>query len=222
MSMKSPLGGPADELVPEVPATELVEQIDKDVSRVSKASEDDRYAIRSILVGYAIHRPQVGYCQGMADVAYWIYSVLTARANIHQAHVMFTAISDQLIALYIEPLSLLNQQTELIDRYLRDHGMGSFFHLSHGSCAWVYHAWALRLYTQFPLPSTLRAIDGILEHGPIFAAALAAAIFESQRQSLSRQTTLEDLFAVMRAIPDGEIGDETFSRAVQIVHALDV
>jgi len=184
-------------------------QIEKDLHRtfgsvrgVRLSQSEAMPSLRNVLRAYALHNPDVGYCQSMNFVA----AVLLLVVDEEGAFYCLAAVVEQLLSGHFSSnmaMSLVDQQ---VLRELLSHEEGELMaHLEtlQVAPAIVTTQWLLTCFVAsgLPIASLLRLWDCIfVEHHISFLFRMCCALFRAQREQLLAATDTCEAFTILMAV----------------------
>jgi len=187
----------------------VLKQIEKDLHRtfgsvqgVRVPQQEALTSLRNVLVAYAVHNPQVGYCQSMN----FIVAVLLLIVDEESAFWCLTAVVERLLPGHFTSrmvMSLVDQG--VLRNLLRKQDPELMAHFEHLQVATslVTTQWLLTLFvgSAMPLSALLRLWDCVFYEGDAsFLFRAAAALLLRQRDALLASVDMCDAYRVLMGL----------------------
>ncbi|XP_043194901.1 USP6 N-terminal-like protein isoform X1 [Amphibalanus amphitrite] len=193
-------------------------QIDLDVNRTFRDHTmfRERYGIKQqalfhVLVAYSLYNSELGYCQGMSQIAalllmfmdeeqaFWALSVLMT-GELYRMHGLFIHGFPKLLRLQAHHDKIMKKYLPKLKKHLDKHGIDTSIY----TLKWFFQCFLDRV----PFPLALRLWDAYLLEGEVVLTAGAYMIMRMHRKTLLR-LPMEDILDFLQArLPRDFLYDE--------------
>ncbi|GAV07748.1 hypothetical protein RvY_17555 [Ramazzottius varieornatus] len=198
-----------------------IAQIDLDVKRTFVRHEwfRERYgskqqALFYVLAAYSVYNPEVGYCQGMAEVAallllymrtedaFWALSALLSNKK-YAMHGFFLPGFPKLMRFQTQHEAILKKYLPKVKKHMDKHDV----HTNLYSVKWFFQCFLDRV----PFHLCLRLWDVYLYEGERLLIAMAFNVFRMHEKAVLKLKSMDDIFGFLQRLeldfgyPDDEV-----------------